>query len=365
MKSMRNNEPRALTIGEVARASGLSVSALRFYGRQGVLVPATVDAATGYRWYAHDQLAEAKLLARLRRIGLPLREVSTILARGDPDLTNNVLADHISSLEEGLAVSRSEVLQLSQQLAAGIVPAPELSGDAVANSFTATLQAADLHAGLRVVRHAIGSDPDLPAIHGVFCVAVSRGIRLSATDRRRAAFAEIPAEGEGRVRALLPTADADRLLTMALDAENLTLTAQAGGLSVRDEEGSVVFKAPFQEAAFPDLSHAIPAGRGGYGLIEADELLAQLDRHPQAEVWALNRSADLLHPVPAQSADARWGTVLVGRGYLLDALIGLSGDVGGQLRFDFDGPADALAIRRSEDLGTFAVLLPVVPEGTA
>jgi len=38
-------------IGEVARASGLSVSALRFYDGAGVLVPAEVDPATGYRRY--------------------------------------------------------------------------------------------------------------------------------------------------------------------------------------------------------------------------------------------------------------------------------------------------------------------------
>ena len=41
----------ALRIGEMARASGLTVSALRFYDGAGVLVPAAVDPATGYRTY--------------------------------------------------------------------------------------------------------------------------------------------------------------------------------------------------------------------------------------------------------------------------------------------------------------------------
>jgi DNA-binding transcriptional MerR regulator len=38
------------SIGEMARASGLTVSALRFYDGAGVLVPAFVDPETGYRW---------------------------------------------------------------------------------------------------------------------------------------------------------------------------------------------------------------------------------------------------------------------------------------------------------------------------
>jgi len=58
------------SIGELARASGLSVSALRFYDGAGVLVPARVDPATGYRWYDAGQVRSARLIARLRRVGM-------------------------------------------------------------------------------------------------------------------------------------------------------------------------------------------------------------------------------------------------------------------------------------------------------
>jgi len=59
------------SIGETARLSGLSVSALRFYDGAGVFGPARVDPQTGYRWYAPGQLADARLIARLRRVGMP------------------------------------------------------------------------------------------------------------------------------------------------------------------------------------------------------------------------------------------------------------------------------------------------------
>ena len=67
------------SIGEMARDCGLSVSALRFYDRAGVLVPAWVDPASGYRWYEPAQLEEARLLARLRRAGMPLADIRLVL----------------------------------------------------------------------------------------------------------------------------------------------------------------------------------------------------------------------------------------------------------------------------------------------
>lgn len=74
-----------LTIGEAARESGLTASALRLYDREGVLVPADVDPLTGYRRYAVSQVRAARLLASLRRIGMPLVEGRLVLdedARG-------------------------------------------------------------------------------------------------------------------------------------------------------------------------------------------------------------------------------------------------------------------------------------------
>lgn len=367
MESMKNNEAHVLAIGEVARASGLSVSALRFYDRQGVLTPVHVDSSTGYRWYARAQLAEAKLLARLRRIGLPLAEISTILARGEAMVTRRLLGEHISSLEARLAASRADVSLLNKQLDDGRVTAPGLTSGDSAESFHATLDSTQLLRGLRTVAHAVGSDPDWPAIHGVFCVAVGRGIRLSATDRRRAAFAEVPAETSGRMRALLPTAEADRLLTVGLGSGELRLDAETGQLHLRNVVGDTLFETHLQEAAFPDLSHAIPAGRGGSALIGADELLQLLSQHPETDLWALSRCGEDLRAEPARSIAPGNEAVVVSRSYLVEALTGLTGhcEVPDRLRFDFDGPADALAIRLAENLGTFAVLVPVVPEGTA
>jgi DNA-binding transcriptional MerR regulator len=44
------------------------------------LVPDHVDAATGYRWYADTQLGQARVVALLRRIGVPLAQIREMLA---------------------------------------------------------------------------------------------------------------------------------------------------------------------------------------------------------------------------------------------------------------------------------------------
>ena len=68
-----------MSIGTFARASLLSVSALRSYHKSGLLVPAAVDAQTGYRTYHTGQLNDAAVLRRLRSLDLPLSAVAEIL----------------------------------------------------------------------------------------------------------------------------------------------------------------------------------------------------------------------------------------------------------------------------------------------
>ena len=50
MQRVNEEQVGLLSIGEFAQRSNLSISALRFYGDCGVLVPARTDATTGYLW---------------------------------------------------------------------------------------------------------------------------------------------------------------------------------------------------------------------------------------------------------------------------------------------------------------------------
>lgn len=68
-----------LTIGELARRSGLSLKALRLYDARGLLVPDDVDPDTGYRYYAEAQVPRARSIALLRRLDMPLAQIEAVL----------------------------------------------------------------------------------------------------------------------------------------------------------------------------------------------------------------------------------------------------------------------------------------------
>jgi DNA-binding transcriptional MerR regulator len=71
---------RSMTIGEFSRRSRLSPKALRLYDRTGLLVPDDVDPANRYRRYRESQLDDARLIADLRRLQVPLARVAEIMA---------------------------------------------------------------------------------------------------------------------------------------------------------------------------------------------------------------------------------------------------------------------------------------------
>jgi DNA-binding transcriptional MerR regulator len=79
---------KLLTIGEFARLSRLSQKALRLYDELGLLRPFRVDEWSGYRYYAPSQLERARLVAWLRRLGMPLAQIgaASSTAPGRPAL---------------------------------------------------------------------------------------------------------------------------------------------------------------------------------------------------------------------------------------------------------------------------------------
>ena len=94
-----------VSIGEFSRLSRLSPKALRLYDDLGLLVPDHVDAATGYRWYADTQLDQARVVALLRRIGVPLAQIRDMLAL-DPASAAEQIRDYWARTETEHAAQR-------------------------------------------------------------------------------------------------------------------------------------------------------------------------------------------------------------------------------------------------------------------
>ena len=76
-----------LTIGEVARRSGVAASALRFYEERGLL--ASERAGSGHRRYPRPVLRRIAFIVFAQRIGLSLDEIGAELARLPPERAPN------------------------------------------------------------------------------------------------------------------------------------------------------------------------------------------------------------------------------------------------------------------------------------
>ena len=104
-----------MTIGEFASRARLSPKALRIYADLGLVVPAEVDPASGYRRYDESQLERARLVALLRGLGMPLADIAGVIDR-DPAEAAGLLARWWERAEAAMADRRALVAYIQSRL---------------------------------------------------------------------------------------------------------------------------------------------------------------------------------------------------------------------------------------------------------
>jgi len=86
-----------LKIGEFSKMSHLTVKAIRFYEKEGILMPAATDEWTGYRLYDTSQLVDAAKIKALRQLDLTIDEIKLILSGKDE---KKILSEKLALLTE-------------------------------------------------------------------------------------------------------------------------------------------------------------------------------------------------------------------------------------------------------------------------
>jgi DNA-binding transcriptional MerR regulator len=89
-----------IPIGRFSRVTRLSIKALRHYDDTGLLAPAWVDPASGYRYYTYAQVTGAEVIRILRSLDMPLDEIREVLAGGGRDAVAAVLDRHRERLQD-------------------------------------------------------------------------------------------------------------------------------------------------------------------------------------------------------------------------------------------------------------------------
>ncbi|MEU6283621.1 MerR family transcriptional regulator [Streptomyces sp. NPDC047028] len=104
---MNDDGTALLTIGALARATGLTVRTIRYWSDEGAL-PVVARSAGGYRLYDAGSVARLELIRTLRELGLGLDDVRRVLA-GERTVAE-VAAAHVAALDtqiQSLRVTRA------------------------------------------------------------------------------------------------------------------------------------------------------------------------------------------------------------------------------------------------------------------
>ncbi|WP_019070791.1 MerR family transcriptional regulator [Streptomyces hokutonensis] len=359
-------ESEMRSIGEMARDSGLSVSALRFYDGAGVLVPAWVDPVSGYRWYRPEQLEEARLLARLRRAGMALADIRLVLAgwsSENTDLVRKLLQAHLCRLELGLSDARIEFSTVRALL--------ERRENPMALLRTATVRLAvsapELAAALDAVRFAASTDPELPMLGGVLFDIEGETLHVVATDRYRMAVAQAGTTGHGgpRVQVIVPSPLADAMRALLSDDASVQLTVDGDRVAL--EAGDRQAAGQRLHHDFPDYRRLVRLPAGHRALVDVPAFRAAVETgsvrvsevreqdSASCDLSVLKVTGDGTVCV-CEDGDDSQGNIAVNREFLLHALAAGARD---QLILEFGAPTAPLAIRRTDGEGTFSMLMPV------
>jgi DNA-binding transcriptional MerR regulator len=106
------------SIGEFSRITGLSVKTLRFYHEKGILIPNSVDEATGYRYYDAGKVEKARVIMRLRQMEFSIEDIAAVLGEcSDEADILNYLERQKHLLQQRIQEDRDIVRSLTEIIA--------------------------------------------------------------------------------------------------------------------------------------------------------------------------------------------------------------------------------------------------------
>ncbi len=109
-----------LTVGEVAKLKAISIKALHYYEKLGILLPASINPHTHYRYYTLEQMATIDLILLCKAMGISLKSIKNYIKPNQPpDIARLIKDSHTL-----VAKKQAELLQ-TKKLLGGIIALQE------------------------------------------------------------------------------------------------------------------------------------------------------------------------------------------------------------------------------------------------
>lgn len=96
-----------LTIGQIARASGVSARMIRHYEDTG-LIPAAIRSDNGYRYYGEQDLHRLRFVRQARKLGFSMEQIAALLGlwqdqQRSSKQVKSLAAEHIVKLDQRIS----------------------------------------------------------------------------------------------------------------------------------------------------------------------------------------------------------------------------------------------------------------------
>ncbi|WP_042167883.1 MerR family transcriptional regulator [Paenibacillus gorillae] len=111
-----------ITRGELAKLSGVSKAAIRYYEESGIL-PAPQRAANGYRMYSNDYVVKLIFIKDAQSLGYSLKEIQDGLQIVSTDMEEEALKELVRNKISEIG-EKIETLQAMQSMLAGLLQTP-------------------------------------------------------------------------------------------------------------------------------------------------------------------------------------------------------------------------------------------------
>ncbi|WNF28349.1 MerR family DNA-binding transcriptional regulator [Streptomyces sp. C11-1] len=219
-----------VTIGEFARLSRLSAKALRRYDELGLLRPALVDPVNGYRYYDPAQAEGARLVAWLRRIGMPLSRIGRVVQL-DPAAAAVEIRAYWARVEAETAARRDLAMYLVDHLSAEGV---EMTKRVPENAAFGIRCAALTDTG------AVRTANQDTAFAGARLLAAADGFGEAGAEASAAAIEALKPTARGAGGGVLPAADLLNALEDAADAASRAVRDAVSPYNAPDGSGTTL-----------------------------------------------------------------------------------------------------------------------------
>jgi len=346
-----------LTISAFSKAVELAPSALRYYDEAGLLTPAEIGPRSGYRYYTPELERRARLIGRMREVGVPVETMRLVLD-GTPEQGVELLRA-FARLRTDSARRTADVVE---DVAASLQGEAHTSGPVVTR-----VDGPELAAAVRRVSQAADDDP-ASRLAVVLLDITDRQVVVVSTNRSWMAQWAVPiAEHHGGERRVVVSAPKIRpFLGWLLRHEQVTISV-SGDVTrvVADDE---TFDVATVEDRFPSYRLVTEGGDHPLGRVTINrDLLLRALGDPTAAARlvvgqdrmtvSVHGSVEGVH-LDATTAGSRI-TVDFSPALLSSALKALVGD---ELTLTYSTPDRPVRLSSPDQRHFLALVMPSAPE---